>query len=132
MTPNAAVEVLIVEDDVSIQRLLTAVMVRNGLTSVVAADGKAALALLASSDFEAIVLDLLLPEINGFDVLRHLAVARPAMLEKTIVLTAASERTYRNSPHIRHARALFRKPFDLGRFQEEILSCCEKGLRMQN
>jgi DNA-binding response OmpR family regulator len=124
MPAKTAVEVLIVEDDLSIQRLLTAVMVRNGLTSTVACDGKAALALLATDDFEAIVLDLLLPEINGFDVLRHLAVSKPAMLGKTIVLTAASERTYRNSPHIRHARALFRKPFDLGRLQEEILACC--------
>lgn len=124
MTPNPAVEVLIVEDDLSIQRLLTAVMVRNGLTPVVAPDGKAALALLATDDFDAIVLDLLLPEINGFDVLRHLAISKPAMLEKTIVLTAASERTYRNSPHIRNTRALFRKPFDLGKLQEEILSCC--------
>jgi DNA-binding response OmpR family regulator len=124
MPLNPAVEVLIVEDDLAIQRLLTAVMVRNGLTSVVAADGREALALLATDDFGAIVLDLLLPEVNGFDVLRQLAVTKPAMLERTIILTAASERTYRNSPHIRSARALFRKPFDLGKLQQEVMDCC--------
>lgn len=117
-------EVLIVEDDVQIQRLLTAIMTRDGLTSVVAADGQAALALLESTDFDAIVLDLMLPVVNGFDVLRHLSATHPAMLERTVVLTGAAERMYRNSPQIRQTRALLRKPFDVAKLQEEVAACC--------
>jgi CheY-like chemotaxis protein len=123
MTP-CATAVLIVEDDVPIQRLLTALMTHNGLSSVVAADGKSALALLEEHDYDAIVLDLLLPEVNGFDVLREIAAAKPALLERTIVVTAAAERAYRNSPQVRNARMLLRKPFDLMRLQQEILDCC--------
>jgi CheY-like chemotaxis protein len=119
-------DVLIVEDDVPIQRLLTTLMTHSGLSSEVAADGKSALALLREHDYDAIVLDLLLPEVNGFDVLRQIAATKPAMLERTIVVTAASERTYRNSPQVRHARTLLRKPFDLTRLQQEILDCCAR------
>jgi len=122
--PGTAAEVLIVEDDVQIQRLLTAILNRDGLNAVVAADGKAALALLETADFDAIVLDLMLPLVNGFDVLRHLSAAHPAMLERTVVLTGASERMYRNSPQIRQARALLRKPFDVAKLQQEVAACC--------
>ncbi|HEU4889533.1 MAG TPA: response regulator [Thermoanaerobaculia bacterium] len=120
---RTAVEVLIVEDDVQVQRLLTAILNLDGLTSVVAGDGKAALELLESSDFDAIVLDLMMPVLNGFDVLRHLSSANPAMLERTIVLTGASERMYRNSPQIRQARTLLRKPFDVAKLREEVAAC---------
>lgn len=126
MTQPAAA-VLIVEDDVQIQRLLTAIMTNDGLSSVVAGDGKTALTLLESTDFDAIVLDLMLPLVNGFDVLRHLSTVKPALLERTVVLTGASERMYRNSPHIRQTRALLRKPFDVTKLQEEVAACCAVG-----
>ena len=120
--PGAAV--LIVEDDVQIQRLITTILTRDGLHSVVAGDGKAALALLESNDFDAIVLDLMLPLMNGFDVLRHLSTVKPALLERTVVLTGASERMYRNSPQIRQTRILLRKPFDVAKLQQEVAACC--------
>jgi DNA-binding response OmpR family regulator len=120
---QSAAEVLIVEDDVQIQKLLTAILTHDGVTSVVADDGKAAMALLDSKEFDAIVLDLMLPRVNGFDVLRHLSVTHPSMLERTIVVTGVSERMYRNSPQIRHTRALLRKPFDVSKLQEEIAAC---------
>lgn len=123
MTRTSAA-VLIVEDDVQIQRLLTAILTHDGLQSTVAADGKAALELLESTDFDAIVLDLMLPLMNGFDVLRHLSTAKPALLERTVILTGASERMYRNSPQIRLTRALLRKPFDVAKLQEEVAACC--------
>jgi DNA-binding response OmpR family regulator len=121
-TRNAQ-EVLIVEDDVPIQRLVAAVVARNGFSSVVAGDGRSALALLDSADYDVLVLDLGLPGLNGFDVLRHVAIERPALLNRTIVITASDEKTYRNSPHVRHARALLRKPFDVAKLQNEIRAC---------
>jgi CheY-like chemotaxis protein len=120
-------EVLIVEDDVPLQRLLTAVAARNGLSAVVACNGREALALLASTDFDAVVLDLMLPVVNGFDVLRHLSTAKPDLMDRTIVITGANERAYRNSPHVRHAHALLRKPFDVAQLQHEMLACCDSG-----
>lgn len=119
-------EVLIVEDDLTIQRLLAAVATQNGLAPVLASDGRSALHLLdRSTQYGAMVLDLDLPVVNGFDVLRHVAAENPSLLDRTIVITSADERMYRNSPQIRHTRALLRKPFDFARLQDEILMCCK-------
>jgi len=120
---RSAHEVLIVEDDLPLQRLVAAVAARNGFHSVVAGDGRSALALLDSADYDVLVLDLGLPGVNGFDVLRHVATEQPTLLDRTIVITASDERIYRNSPHVRHAHALLRKPFDIGKLQSEIRAC---------
>jgi CheY-like chemotaxis protein len=117
--------VLIVEDDVPLQRLLVAIACRNGLAPAVAGDGRKALTLLATTEFDAVVLDLMLPFVNGFDVLRHLSLAKPDLMDRTIVITGAAERTYRNSPYVRHAHALLRKPFDVATLQQEMLACCD-------
>lgn len=118
-------EVLIVEDDLSIQRLVATLAARNGLAPVLASDGRSALNLLDGANYDAMVLDLNLPGANGFDVLRHVAAANPSLLDRTIVITSADERVYRNSPHVRHTHALMRKPFDITRLQNEILACCD-------
>jgi DNA-binding response OmpR family regulator len=128
--PPRAREVLIVEDDLPIQRLLAAVAARNGIGSVLASDGRSALALLETGQYDALVLDLNLPGVNGFDVLRHVAAANPALLDRTIVITSADERVYRNSPHVRHAHTLLRKPFDIARLQDEILACCSEQAKV--
>ena len=121
---DAAAEVLIVEDDVQIQKLLCAILSHAGVSSVIAGDGKAAVDLLDSTNFDAVLLDLMLPHMNGFDVLRHLSVANPSMLERTVVITGASERLYRNSPQIRHTHALLRKPFDIAKLQAAVAEAC--------
>src|SRR5690349_8716639 len=120
-------EVLIVEDDLQLQHLLAAVASRNGLVPVLADDGRKALSLLASTDFGAVVLDLMLPVQNGFDVLRQLSTMKPDLIDRTIIITGADERTYRNSPHVRHTHAILRKPFDVAQLQQEMLACCAAG-----
>jgi len=120
---DPAPQVLILEDDLPLQRLVAAVAVRSGYAPVVASDGRNALALLDKSDYDAVVVDLHMPGVNGFDVLRHLASGNPPLLKRTIVITAGDERSYRNSPHVRHAHALLRKPFDVTALQDEIRAC---------
>src|SRR3954452_21839544 len=60
--------VLIVDDD-SGSRKATSVPVRDKVTVVEAGDGKAALELLRTGQFDCVILDLLLPDISGFDLL---------------------------------------------------------------
>ncbi|MEN6363788.1 MAG: response regulator transcription factor [Rectinema sp.] len=65
-------EILIVEDDPDIAELLEVTFAKEGWHSSRAADGEAALALLASRNFSACVLDLMLPGMDGLAVLRSL------------------------------------------------------------
>jgi DNA-binding response OmpR family regulator len=82
--------ILLVEDDPVLTDRIAHVLSPFGtITSVV--DGEGAIVNLFEGHFDAIVLDLMLPRLSGFDVIRHLMMHRPEMLAATIVITGAQE-----------------------------------------
>src|ERR1043166_9343479 len=105
--------VLLVDDDPSVRSLLAALMKRDGVAHETACDGAEAIPRLRRRDYGAVVLDLMLPERNGFEVLRFLKAERPHMLERVVVITAATESTLRDFEDRRHVAAVLRQPFDI-------------------
>ena len=84
MTP-ARQPVLVVDDDAKIVRLVRTYLERAGYRVVDAADGEAALAAIRREEPALIVLDLMLPEVDGLSVLRAL---RRTSRTPVIVLSA--------------------------------------------
>ena len=115
--------VLIVEDDHATETLLAAVMLHESIDCVNAADGLAALEHLERGEFSALLLDLLLPNMNGFEVLRHLRSTRPELLERTIVITAAAESTFKGCEELRLVRCVLRKPLDVSDLVVHVRDC---------
>lgn len=111
-------KVLVAEDDAGIRDLLTTILSRVGIDVDVAADGATALKQLRANRHGAVLLDLMLPEVNGFEVIRELRAVAPSILDRTIVITAASESTLRDFDRS-EVFAVIRKPFDV----EELLGC---------
>jgi DNA-binding response OmpR family regulator len=70
MTPPDG-PILIVDDDPKIVQLVRAYLEREGFPVVTAADGRAALAVIREHEPRLIVLDLMLPEIDGMTVARR-------------------------------------------------------------
>ena len=68
--------ILIAEDETSMGRLLTQGLQEQNHTVTLARDGEEALAALAISTFDAIVLDVMMPRINGIEVARRLRAAK--------------------------------------------------------
>ena len=102
--------VLIVEDDPPTQMLLETLMQRYGFGSVTAGNGAAAIDLLAARDFTAVILDLMMPEVGGGDVIDFLA--REQRRVPVIVCTAAGlDKTREFAPDV--VGAVLRKPFDI-------------------
>ncbi|MFN7130981.1 MAG: response regulator [Myxococcales bacterium] len=64
--------VLIVDDDRAIQRLLADTLAREGFSVIVEKDGEWALKTFEQKQVDAVILDLLLPAINGFEVARRM------------------------------------------------------------
>ena len=89
MQPSAAnVQVLIVEDDPDIGKLLAMTMRENGMTPTIAEDGHVMQSLLRNNTFDLIILDVMLPGEDG------LTLCRKIRAEKTIpiiLLTALGE-----------------------------------------
>jgi CheY-like chemotaxis protein len=115
--------VLIVEDDPALGRLLRTLMVRERLGVEVEARGESALAAIESGRHRAIVLDLRLPGMSGFEIVRHLARVRPELLRRIIVLTAVSQSQLEHFELRTAVWTLIRKPFDVPEFVRAIREC---------
>jgi DNA-binding response OmpR family regulator len=64
--------ILIVEDEARIASFLEKGLRANGFATTLAADGEQALRLVRTSEFDLLILDLGLPDVDGSDVLREL------------------------------------------------------------
>lgn len=80
--------VLLVDDDRLLCEMLCRYLAEEGFDCVAAHDGHAALERLAGGGFNAVVLDVMLPKANGFEVLRRL---RQVDAIPVLMLTAWSE-----------------------------------------
>ncbi|MFA6028034.1 MAG: response regulator [Patescibacteria group bacterium] len=64
--------ILVAEDDRPISKVLTLKLQHSGYEVVQAFDGEQAIDLLFKENFDLVLLDLIMPKKNGFDVLREL------------------------------------------------------------
>ena len=80
---------LVVEDDVRLARQIASALIEAGHDPVVTHDGEAAVRNAAESSFDLIVLDVGLPRMDGFEVLRRLRARH--IPSRVLVLTARGE-----------------------------------------
>jgi CheY-like chemotaxis protein len=84
--------VLVVDDDPSLREVMTSVLSDDGWQVATADDGEAALAAVQRERPIAIVLDLMMPRVDGFEVLRTLR-DQPATRDVPIIVVTAKELT---------------------------------------
>ncbi len=85
---NEKQSILIVEDEPQISRFLELELKHENYDTTVCADGRAALDAALARDFDLIVLDVMLPRLNGIEVLRRL---RQEKQTPVIILTARDQ-----------------------------------------
>jgi DNA-binding response OmpR family regulator len=88
-----ATRVLVVDDDPTVAEVVLAYLQRSGLTAEHAGDGPTALAAATDRPPDLVVLDLMLPGIDGLEVCRRLRAQRPDL--PVIMLTARGEESDR-------------------------------------
>jgi len=81
--------ILVVEDETGLARQIASALTEAGHDPTVAHDGEGALDAATETSFDLIVLDIILPRMNGFDVLRHLRSQHVA--SRILMLTARGE-----------------------------------------
>lgn len=115
--------VLIVEDEVRLAATLQDLMELNGYTADVCHDGESGLDNALSGIYDVMVLDVMLPRMDGFTVLRRLRDAGSAV--PVLMLTARSDLSDRVKGLDRGADYYLTKPFE----SEELLACVRLLLR---
>lgn len=119
---NDASEVLVVDGDAAIRSLLEAVVRLLPSRAVAAGDGRSAIALLETRSFDALVLDLILPELSGEEVLKFVASRVPELLRRTVIVTTMPPTIWSRCAEVRSCAAVLRKPFSLDELQTALRS----------
>jgi CheY-like chemotaxis protein len=78
--PRIRRRVLIAEDDVSLRRSLNDLLSAEGYVVMEAEDGQEALALLAGSPVDVLLLDLAMPRVDGMELLRRIDPPPPVVI----------------------------------------------------
>ena len=114
--------VLIVEDDASIRRLVRTVLLRQGYKVEIASDGLEALSKLRLADYDVIILDLMMPNLDGFSFMTAMARNTPDRLKRVIITSAASPAII-NEKLKEIPFDLLPKPFDIEELTSRVKAC---------
>lgn len=118
--------VLVVEDDHSARVLFSAVVAGQGHSCESVEDGGAAIAKLRRLSYCAILLDLLLPAVNGFEVLQFIRSERPEALKRVIVLTGADVGILQHFD-VDSVWTVLRKPVDINDLAAIVAACADQS-----
>ncbi len=112
--------ILIVEDEPNIVESLRFILERAGFDVEIVSDGAESLRRLARQRFAAVVLDIMLPGMNGFDVLRAIRADTAIADLPVIVLTAKGQANDRRTAEAIGASAFITKPFSNSEVVERV------------
>lgn len=119
--------VMVVEDDVEMNQLERELLEVHGLDSVPAYTGNEALEVCQRCHADAVLLDIMLPELDGFETCRRLRLLNNGKLVVVIVSALDSEDCRRKGFEV-GADAYFAKPFD----PDEVIHCIQSLLTTQS
>ena len=111
MAKKNRMRVLVVDDDPLVRNLLTAVLHDASFDLDEAVDGQDALAIAAVRPPDVVVVDVMMPGLDGYEVCRALRADPSFTSTRIIVLTAKSTPAARDDAYRAGADAFFTKPF---------------------
>ena len=126
--PTDTPRILLVDDEESLQKLLSYPLRSDGYEVVAATDGQEALDRFDEGQFDLVVLDVMLPRVDGFDVCRKLR-ARSAV--PIIMLTAKAEEFDKVLGLELGADDYITKPFSMREFRSRVKAVLRRAELVQ-
>ena len=87
---ESRLNVLIIDDNEQITKMISSFLDMSNHDCTVVNDGKEGLELIKTKQYDSIVLDLAMPEFDGYEILDTLQKEDPSQMSKIIILTASS------------------------------------------
>ena len=112
--------ILVAEDDADLRGVLTASLTRNGHEVIAVRDGAEALAAIERNDVDLLVLDLVMPNIDGFEVLARLKEIGKGMTIPVIVVSGADRSASELQALRLGANVYLTKPIEAAALVEEV------------
>ena len=122
---SSSPRILVVDDDAPIRTLVARVLAHTGIKVEEAVDGEDALAKIADTEYDGMVLDLMMPRVSGYDVIAALNEREHMLARHIVVLTAdgssAVERVRTQVCHV------LQKPFNVHDLVETVRTCVDRA-----
>ena len=116
--------ILIVEDDKDLMLAMSVRLIAQGFTTLSAQDAASAIQLVAMRKPDLILMDLGLPDSNGFVVMEIVTQLKSAATVPIIVVSARPADVYREAAIMAGAKDYFQKPFD----NDELMNAIHREL----
>ena len=84
---TATERALLIDDDLDVAEALTAMLIKEGVRVEHAATASEGLALLAAKPWDAVFLDVRLPDLSGPEIYQRLAESNPALAQRVVFVT---------------------------------------------
>jgi DNA-binding response OmpR family regulator len=110
----------VLDDDPSMQRLVRLLLEQAGYRVDVVDKGDAAIDAISRHSYDAMLLDLMMPNEGGMTVIKHLRAHSPSLLRRTIVVTSTADSVLRTIDS--DVSAIVRKPF----VADELIAAVKK------
>jgi DNA-binding response OmpR family regulator len=122
-SPPGGGSVLIVDDDPALREVLSSLLEQDGWQVDTASDGVAALAMMKRERPSAVVLDLMMPGLDGFEVL-HALRAQPTTRDLPVIVVTAKDLTDDDRERLSRSaqRIILKQAMPLGELRDEIRS----------
>jgi putative two-component system response regulator len=114
---------VLLADDNDATCTLVRALLQNDYNLEIASDGVEAIEHLKKRRYAAILLDLLMPNVNGFDVLAFLREEQPETLPRVAILTAAVDGKQMDRLREFPVHGVIRKPFEIDTLQDAVRRC---------
>ncbi len=112
-------KIMIVDDEETISELLQVFLENQGFQAVVASDAEKALAMMASENPDVVMLDILMPGINGVECLKKIKKIKPDAI--VIMMSGLQDEEIAKEAITYGAYDYITKPFDLDYFKQNLL-----------
>jgi DNA-binding response OmpR family regulator len=122
--PNGSTRILLVDDEQSIQTLLSYPLRKDGYHVTSAQDGREALDRFSEARFDLVILDLMLPKLDGVEVCRQL---RSRSQVPIIMLTAKGSETDKVAGLEVGADDYITKPFSMREFRSRVKAALRRS-----
>jgi CheY-like chemotaxis protein len=117
--------VLVADDDESIRQLVCTIVRREGFQVDCVGDGAEAIEELKRHEYSVILLDLMMPRVDGFGVIEYLREHPPADKPIVLVITAYADQKFKEvDPNV--VAGVIRKPFEVGNLGS-LVRLCARG-----
>ncbi len=114
--------VLVADDDQAIRQLVCTILQREGLEVDCVADGQEAIEKLEQHEYAVILLDLMMPRVDGFGVAAYLKEHPPTNKPVVLVVSAYADQQFKQvDPDV--VAGVLRKPFEVANVGSLVRLC---------